>query len=132
HGYPSARVDIQTRSTQDAAHALVMVDVQPGTPRTIDDRHVYVFGADADAIMPTANTYAVKAGDRADETAMDAADVGLETALHAAGWYRADVSHDLVWVGEAGHGQREALRVRIDSGPRQVPRFEGNEHYDGA
>ena len=131
HGYPSARVDIQTRSTEDAAHALVMVDVQPGTPRTIDDRHVYVFGADPDTVMPTANTYAVKAGDRADEPAMDAADVGLETALHAAGWYRADVSHDLVWVGEAGQGQREALRVRIDSGPRQVPRFEGNEHYDG-
>jgi outer membrane protein insertion porin family len=130
HGYPSARVDLRTRITDDPSRTFVIVDVAPGAPRLVDDRRLYIFGAAADQLTPLADTYAVGPNDRVDWPALDAADISLEQALHSKGWYRADVSHDLVWVGQPEHGGRVVLRVRIDSGPLQVPRFEGNEHYD--
>jgi outer membrane protein insertion porin family len=130
HGYPSSSVDIKTRSTDDPSRALVIIDVIPGAPRTIADRRVFVFGAPHDKVAPIAETYAVRPKDRADSAALDAADASLEQALHAAGWYRAGVSHDLVWVGRPENGGRIVLRVRVDTGPLRVVRFEGNEHYD--
>jgi len=130
HGYPSAIVDVQTRETDDPERALVLVDVKPGAARLVDDRHFYVFDADADAVLRFSGAYGVHQGDRADQVALEAADVALEQSLRSKGWYRAVVSHDLVWVGEPGRGGRVVLRVRIDAGPQQVPRFEGNEHYD--
>jgi outer membrane protein assembly factor BamA len=131
HGYPSARVDVQTRATDDPARTLVLVDVNPGPARVVDDRYFYVFGATADRVASSTAAYTIKPGDRTDEAAMVSADLGLEQSLHVAGWPRARVSHDLVWVGDPGHGQRVMLRVRVDAGPQQVARFEGNEHYDG-
>jgi outer membrane protein assembly factor BamA len=130
HGYPSAIVDVQTRETDDPTRALVLVDVKPGVERVVNERRFYVFDADSDAVMRVTGAYPVHEGDRADEPALDAADVALEQALRAKGWYRADVSHDLVWVGDPARGGRVVLRVRIDAGPQQVARFEGNEHYD--
>jgi outer membrane protein assembly factor BamA len=130
HGYPSAIVDLQTRATDDPTRALVLLDVKPGVPRLVNDRRFYVFDADYDAVARLTGVYGVREGDRADEPALDAADVALEQALRAKGWYRADVSHDLVWVGEPARGGRIVLRVRVDAGPQQVARFEGNEHYD--
>ncbi len=130
HGFPQATVDLRMRATDDPSRTFVIVDVKPGVARLIDGRYFYVFGAPRDDVMPLAQTFSVAAGDRADEAALDAADTTLEQLLHAQGWYRADVSHDLLWIGTPEHGGRVALRVRIDAGPRQVPRFEGNEHYD--
>jgi outer membrane protein assembly factor BamA len=130
HGYPSAIVDVQTRVTDDPSRALVLVDGKPGTPRHIDERRFYVFGADPAKVMPLTGAYGVDVHDRADEPTMEMADATLEQALRHGGWSRADVSHDLVWVGEPGEVGRIVLRVRIDAGPQQVPRFEGNEHYD--
>lgn len=131
HGYPSAHVDIKTRATDDPMRTLVMVDVQPGPPRTIDARRFYVFGSEAGKVMNQTGAYTVHPGDRADEPAIAAADLALEQSLHAGGWYRAKVSHDLVWVGPPGK-QSALLRVRIDAGTLLVPRFEGNTHYDDA
>ncbi len=131
HGYPAARVDVQTRSSDDPSHTLVLVEVIPGPARVVDDRFFYVFGAQADRVASSTAGYAVKPGDRTDEAAMVSADLALEQSLHIAGWARAAVSHDLVWVGDPGQGQRVTLRVRVDTGPQQIARFEGNEHYDG-
>lgn len=131
HGFPSAHVDIKTRATDDPMRTLVMVDVQPGAPRTIDERRFYVFGSEAGKVMDATNAYGVHPADRADEPAIAAADLALEQALHAAGWYRARVTHDLVWVGPVGK-QRALLRVRVDAGTLLVPRFEGAAHYDDA
>jgi outer membrane protein insertion porin family len=131
HGYPSARVDLQMRATDDPSRAFVIVDLTPEAPRLVDERHFYVFGAAREQVMPLAETYSVGPKDRADEPALDAADTSLELALHGQGWYRAEVSHDLVWIRTSERGGRVALRVRIDAGPQQIPRFEGNEHYDG-
>jgi outer membrane protein insertion porin family len=130
HGYPSATVNLQMRTTDDPLRTFVMVDVTPGAPRLVDDRHFYVFGAARDQVMPLAETYSVGVGDRADEPALDAADTSLEQLLRGQGWHRANVLHDLAWVGTPEHGGRVALRIRIDAGARQIPRFEGNEHYD--
>jgi hypothetical protein len=130
HGYPSAIVDVETRVTDDPTRALVLVDVKPGAPRLVGQRRFYVFDADVDEVMRLAGVYGVSEGDRADQPALDAADVSLEQALRSRGWYRADVSHDLVWVGEPGRGGQVFLRVRIDAGPQQIPRFEGNDHFD--
>jgi outer membrane protein assembly factor BamA len=128
-GFPSAHVDIKTRATDDPMRTLVMVDVQPGPARTIDERRFYVFGSQAGKIMDLTGAYGVHPGDRTDEGVIAGADLALEQALHAAGWYQARVSHDLVWVGPPGK-QRAVLRVRVDAGTLLVPRFEGNAHYD--
>jgi outer membrane protein assembly factor BamA len=130
HGYPSARVDLRTGTTDDPSRTFVIVEVTPGPPRVVDERYFYVFGAPADEVTPIAETYAVGIRDRADEPALEAADAALEQVLHSRGWHRASVSHDVVWVGGPGGVGRVVLRVRVDTGPRQVPRFEGNEHYD--
>jgi outer membrane protein assembly factor BamA len=129
HGYPDARTTIQTRATEDSMRAAVLLDVVPGPARTVDERAFYVFDTKPDMVVPVAAAeYAVREGDRADGPAIDAADSALEQLLRARGWYRARVTHDLVWVG--GQARRVVLRVRIDSGPLQVAQFEGNEHYD--
>jgi outer membrane protein insertion porin family len=130
HGYPSARVDLRTRTTDDPSRTFVIIDVTPGATRVVDDRHIYVFGAAREPLMALGETYAVRPGDRADEPALDAADASLGRALRGGGWYRANVSHDLVWVRDPQRDARVVLRVRVDAGPRQVPLFEGNEHYD--
>ncbi|HEY3819507.1 MAG TPA: POTRA domain-containing protein [Polyangiaceae bacterium] len=130
HGYPAAHATVQTRATDDPTRTFVLVDVVPGAPRVVDERDFYVFGGDRGQILPVTSAYTVKVHDRADSPAIDSADTALEQALHAKGWYRAHVTHDMVWIGTAGPGQRVALRVRIDAGPLQVAQFEGNDHYD--
>ncbi len=130
HGYPFARARIQTRDTDDPTRALVLVDVVSGSPRVLAERQFQVTGAKPDLALAIANTYAVDAGDRADEGSLDAADAGLQQALRAKGWHRAVVSHALVWIGEPPHGGKVVLRARIDAGPIFEARFEGNEHYD--
>jgi outer membrane protein assembly factor BamA len=130
HGYPSAKAILRMTDTDDPMRTLVLVDVTPGRPRLVDERDFYVFGARPEQVLPTANTYAVVEKDRADEPALDQADAGLAQALRSKGWHRAEVTHDLVWVSQPGRAGRVVLRVRIDTGPLFVARFEGNEHYD--
>jgi outer membrane protein insertion porin family len=130
HGYPAAKVDLQTRTMDDPSRTRVVVDVAPGNPRLVDDRELYVFGASPDEVMPVARAFALGPKDRADEPALDEAEASLEQALRGKGWPRADVSYDLVRVEQPGRSDRVVLRVRIDTGPRVVPRFEGNDHYD--
>ncbi len=129
HGYPAARADISIRSMDDG-RALVGVDVTPGPPRVIEDRHFYVSDAKPEALLRIAGAYGMHRNDRADEPAIEQADTALEQMLKARGWHRASVSHDLAKPGPGASGSRVVLRVRIDAGPVFVPRFEGNDHYD--
>jgi outer membrane protein assembly factor BamA len=131
HGYPAAKAHIQMRDTDDTMRTLVLIDVAPGAPRFIGDRSFYVFGASPEAVAPIAQSYAVGTKDRTDEPVIDQADRGLEQALRSKGWFSATVSHDLVWVVTSGGGGHITLRVRIDAGSLLLPRFDGNEHYDG-
>lgn len=130
HGYPAARATVQTRATDDPTRTLLLIDVLPGAPRLIDQRAFYAFGANREPILAVASGYGVRVKDRADFPALDVADATLEQTLHAKGWYRARVSHDLVGLDVPGRRQRVVLRVRVDAGPLQVAEFEGNEHYD--
>jgi outer membrane protein assembly factor BamA len=129
-GYPEAQATVETRITDDPARAVVLIDAEPGPPRLVKDRAFYVVDAEPEPVQRVARSYAVGSGDRADEPVIDRADLGLEEALHAKGWWKARVSHDMVWVGDPQKGVRLVLRVRIDGGPRSVPHFEGNDHYD--
>ncbi len=131
HGYPAAKARIQMRDTDDAMRTLVLIDVAPGAPRFIGDRSFYVFGASPEAVAPLAKSYAVGVKDRTDEPVIDQADSALEQSLRSRGWFSANVSHDLVWVVTPGGGGHITLRVRIDAGSLLLPRFDGNEHYDG-
>jgi hypothetical protein len=133
HGYPAAKATLGTRATEDPARALVLVDVVPGPARTIDERDFYVYDARRDQVLAAAPSYPVGRGDRVDEAALATADGALEQALRARGWYRAAVSHDLVWVtapATQARAQRVVLRVRIDAGPLTITRFQGNDHFD--
>lgn len=124
-GFPGSAVKAETRETDDPSRILVLVDVATGDPRTLGRRVFYSFGATGDELRQYTDRYAVSVGDRADETALDTADMDLETRLHNAGYYDADVFHDVVSASGL-----VTLRVRIDSGPRYTIRFAGNDSYD--
>ena len=139
NGYPMAKASITTRATDDPSRVLTFLDVQPGSPRILDRRVFYIFHGDdaaaavpkpgthpeADRLKATAEDYVVKGNQRADESALEAADTKLETVLRAKGYHHADVSHDVI-VFEG----RVTLRVRVDAGPQFFPRFTGNERFD--
>lgn len=124
-GYPSAAVTVTTRATDDPRQVLVLVDVVPGAERVVEKRWSYVEGAPADDVRTLVDAYLVNVGDRADDVAMQAADIDLETRMRLKGWQRAKVFHDLVLSSKL-----VTLRVKIETGPRYVLRFEGNESYD--
>jgi len=126
HGYPRAEVSITTRATDDRQRVLVFVDVQAGVPRLLDKRVFYISDPEARTLEELAiREYAVGKNERADEILLDAADTKLEALLRSRGYHRAEVSHDVIrWQGQV------TLRVRIDTGPLFVARFEGNDHYD--
>lgn len=124
-GFPSASVDIDTRDTDDPVRVVVLVDVRAGTPRVIGRRVFYVFDAEPRELASLDGSYGVDKGARADDIALDAADDAHARRLAAAGYFKARVTHDVVDAGGVA-----TARVRIDAGPRYVPRFEGNDHYD--
>jgi outer membrane protein assembly factor BamA len=124
-GFPTAAVTIESRETDDPTRVLVIVDLQPGGARVLQRRSFYVFGADAQSLRPLLEGYRVGIGQRADESALDAADTAMAARLRALGHHKAEVTHDVVF--DAG---LVTLRVRADAGPLFEPRFAGNEHYD--
>ena len=124
-GFPSPTVTITTRGTDDPLRDVVLVDVAPGAARRIERRVVYPFRGTQAQTDDAERTYGVKPGERADETVLEAADAALQTRLRGRGWYRADVSHDVVL-----HKGLIALRVRIDFGTHYETRYEGNDHFD--
>ncbi len=124
-GYPSPTVTITTRATPDPARVTAHLEVRPGAPTIIARRVFYIGDDEAERLTETAEDYAVKKNERADEALLKAADVKLETALRARGYHHADVSHDVILFAGLS-----TLRVRIDPGPRFFPRFIGNERFD--
>jgi len=124
-GFPSPTVTITTRGTDDPLRDVVIVDVVAGPPRRIERRVVYPFRGTQAQTDDAERSYAVKPGDRGDENALDAADTALQTRIRGRGWYRAEVTHDVVL-----HKGLVVLRVRIDFGTHYETRYEGNDHYD--
>jgi outer membrane protein assembly factor BamA len=126
HGYPDATISLDSRLTDDPLKVFLLLEVKPGKPRKIDKRYFFVLNAPRDALESTTDAYTVKTGDRADETLLDLADANLEARLRARGYHHADVTHDLV-----AYRGIIALRVRVVAGNLYLPRFEGNDSYDG-
>ncbi len=125
HGYPAPLVGITTRETDAPERVLVLVDVAPGPERRLARRVFYVFGADPRALVVDDDAYAVHEGGRADESALEAADVDLSARLRARGYHHAQVTHDVVLASGF-----VTLRVRVEAGPLFVAKFEGNDHFD--
>jgi len=128
-GFPDAQVDITVRQTDTPVRVLLILDVNAGAARKIGRRVFYVFGAKPEELDAYTKPYEVDRGDRADEPALQQADLALENRLRAAGWYEAAVKHDVV-LAVYPNESVVTLRVRVDSGPRYFTRFDGNEHYD--
>jgi outer membrane protein assembly factor BamA len=123
-GFPSANVKLSTRLTDNRLQVIVVIDVQPGLPRLIEQRFFYVYG-DEERAKPVVYDYKAKVKDRTDEHALTQADADLEKNLRARGWHQALVKHDL------GVSSRlVTLRVRVETGPFFKPRFLGNDSYD--
>jgi outer membrane protein assembly factor BamA len=124
-GYPNAQMTVETRPTDDPLRVLVLVNVDLGPPRVIERRHFYVVGADSREVAHVFKEYPVGPGQRFDESTLASADATLAEAVRAAGFHDAQVSHDVIsWGGKV------VLRVRIDTGPRVLVRFEGNDTFD--
>ncbi|MCL2777004.1 MAG: BamA/TamA family outer membrane protein [Polyangiaceae bacterium] len=131
-GFPSPRVIITTLPTGYPLRVVVRVDINTGAPRKIERRVFYPFrvtpehssvrrAPDSDIEQ----AYLVHSGDRADETALQAADTALQNRIRARGFHRAEVSHDVV----LSHGL-VVLRVRVDFGALFETRYEGNDAFD--
>ncbi len=130
-GFPTAAVTLRSSETADPMRVDLVADVSAGAGRAIQRRVFYPIdplgplSSPAPALRSAFDGYRVSVGDRADETALEAADDALAARLRAIGYERATASHDLVLASGA-----IVLRVRIALGPRFEARFEGNERYD--
>jgi outer membrane protein insertion porin family len=121
----------------------VSIEIEPGPPLLIA-RRVFVIdpvmSAEIGALRerykvdPALNPleeilrkigFPITPGTRADEPALTEADRELAEVLRQAGFLRAEVRHQVV-----RRGSQAELRVRIVSGPRLVPLFDGNRTFD--
>lgn len=126
-GFPAPQVTVSVRPTNDPLRVIVLVDLNVGAPRRIERRVIYPIGGTKAEAELAERTYAAKAGQRADEPALEAADAALEAALRARGHHGTEVTHDVVM-----HRGVVVLRVRVDLGTRYETRYEGNEHFDAS
>lgn len=124
-GYPLARVRVTVRGTDDPLRILLLVDVETGEPQQIAVRKFRLEGGDP-AVLEQLDAYRIGKGTVVNGAALATADDDLEKHLRARGWHHAQVSHEL----EAISATQVSLRVLVDPGPKIVPRFEGNDHYD--
>lgn len=143
HGFPRATVSADATDTDDPERAVVSIEIEPGPPLLITRRTFVV-----DPVMqaevgnlraryevdPALNVFEevlrkigfpIAAGTRADEPTLADADRELADLLRENGFLRAEVRHQLV-----RRGIRAELVVRIASGPRLVPLFDGNRAFD--
>jgi outer membrane protein insertion porin family len=126
-GFPSAKVHVQPLDTDDPMQVVIRIGVVAGEPARVQASRFLVQPYPAlPALVDLLREYRVQAGDRADGRALDAADKDLSGLLRKRGWYDAQVSHSVRWIG-AG---RAELSVTCLAGPRYELEFEGAEHFD--
>ena len=124
-GYDRARVVVEAVDTDDPTSIVLAIEVTPGQARLIAQRRFAVWpDPEAPGMAEALATYAVSAGDRANEDALTDADRALEVDLKARGFHRAKASH------EVSGGEHALLRVSIYAYAKVRFRFEGNRHFD--
>lgn len=125
HGFPRATVKTRAASLDDPLSIMLVISITPNEPRLVAQR-IFVIEPKYDAHVGELKfEYAVKAGERLDQYALDEADRTLSQSLREAGFYKARVSHKLKHVGVFSY-----LYVYVESGPKLVPSFEGNRAFD--
>ncbi len=126
-GFPSAVVRANWVATDDPSEVSVRIVIQAGPPRIVQQRSFRLGQArhpELGALLPE---YGVEEGARADQDALQQADVALAHLLSSRGWFAANVQHELL---ETGQGTQ--LVVVVEAGPRYRIRFEGNRTFDSA
>lgn len=124
-GFRGTKVTATTTPGPREGEVAVQISIEPGAVRLIDLR-VFVIAPEEDAeVGDLKREYLVESGDRADVEALDEADRELAELLRSRGFFRARVSHRLKNVGDQAQ-----LFVRIESGPRVEPIFEGARAFD--
>lgn len=126
HGYPSAKVTVDTTDTDDPGKVVLSIDITPGPPRTVAQRVFVIEPAFDREVGPLKARYRVEPGARLDDGVLVDADRDLADVLRQAGFLRAEVRHAV--RADAG---RSYLYIYVDSGPRIVPTFDGNRAFDG-
>jgi outer membrane protein assembly factor BamA len=125
-GYPHAAVSGRWLDTEQPDRVIVEFDVQPGPPLLVQKRRFRL----TDRALPELDAYladySVDAGERADGEQLEAADKELEQALRAAGWHRANVTHEVENVSNTTVN----LAVIVQPGPLVSVHFEGNRAFD--
>lgn len=142
-GFPRASVSVDATDTDDPRKAVVSIEISPGPPLLITRRLIVI-----DPVMrpevgklgeryevdPALNPleeilrkigFPITPGTRADEPTLAEADRELAEVLREAGFLRAEVRHQV-----ERKGMQAELRVRVLSGPRLVPLFDGNRAFD--
>ncbi len=124
-GFRGTRVTAATTPGRREGEVVLRFEVEPGAVRLVDLR-VFVIAPEEDAeVGDLKREYAVESGDRADVEALDEADRELAELLRSRGFFRAKVSHRVRAVGDVAE-----IFVRIESGPRVEPIFEGHRAFD--
>ncbi|MBL8744224.1 MAG: outer membrane protein assembly factor, partial [Myxococcales bacterium] len=125
HGFPRASITVRPVELDDPLTVLLVVTIDPKEPRLVTQRVFVIEPAYDKHVGDAKYDYAVKAGDRLDEGALEEADRGLAQALREAHFYKARISHRVKQVGAFSF-----LYVYVESGPKLVPVFEGNQRFD--
>jgi len=125
HGFPSAKVDVDTTDTDAPDRVVLSIGIVAGPPRTVAQRVFEIEPLFDREVGDLKNKYKVGFGDRVDTQALADADRDFAEVLRKAGFLRAEVRHSLRDIDAKSY-----LYVQIDPGPRLVPAFEGQRSFD--
>jgi outer membrane protein assembly factor BamA len=142
-GFPRAIVHADATDTDDPDRAVVSIEIEPGSPLLLEKRVFTIDPVVQAEVGNLRNRYKIRPGlnffeeilnhvgfhftpgVRADEPTLSDADRELAEVLKQNGFPRAEVKHRVV-----RNGAQAVLDVRILSGPRIVPVFDGNRAFD--
>ena len=125
-GYRAATVSLSTFDTNDPLRVVVRMNVEQHAPTLLAQQRFSIRPYPPLAALRTLlSDYAISAGARADESKISEADAKFAEELRSAGWFEAEVTHELVANGSD-------LNTILATGPYFQLRFEGNRRFDSA
>jgi outer membrane protein insertion porin family len=125
HGFPDAWVQTEAIDTDEPMRIVLHLGVRAGDPLTVTRRVFEVHPRRSGELSRMIDGYAVDAGDRIDDEALERADLELRRQLRGAGYRDAAVEHRIAWRDLGWE-----LGVVVWAGPKLSLRFEGNESFD--
>lgn len=126
-GFPEAQVAGRLLPGKHPSRVVLELTIDAGSPRIVRRRR-FQFERDPPAeVDDLVDSYAIGVGDRADGGVLDEQDRTLEQRLRQAGWFQAEVRHEVLLDGRAPE-----LLVQVRLGKLVTVRFEGNRTFDRA